>query len=129
MGLVMSNDHSSTDVKLILLSLRKNLMQMSGYSGPPLCGPLCGYPSYKATISEKKSCLIVSTIPLTRGHRSNKAKFSIPQGWPYKRGTTVLVYLPVNTWFLVWMYLCQPLNVGLYVCLYISLCASLFIKV
>ena len=50
-----------------------------------------GHPFYKATISENKLCIIVSNLPLTRGHPSNKARFSIPQGWPCKRGTTVLV--------------------------------------
>ena len=35
-----------------------------------------------ATISEKKPCIIVCNTPLMR--------FSIPQGWPYKRRTTVL---------------------------------------
>ena len=48
-----------------------------------------GHPSYKATISENKLCIIVSNLPLTRGHPSNKARFCIPQGWPYKRATTV----------------------------------------
>ena len=37
------------------------------------------HPSNEARISEIKLCIIVSKIPVTRGHSSNKAKFSIPQ--------------------------------------------------
>ena len=48
-----------------------------------------GHPSYNATISEVKSCKITSTIPHTKGHPSNKGRFSIPQWVPYKTGTTV----------------------------------------
>ena len=48
-----------------------------------------GHPSYEAMNSENKLCIIVFKIPLMRGHPSNKARFSIPQGWPYKSGTTV----------------------------------------
>ena len=33
----------------------------------------------------------VSNIPLTRGHLSNMARFSIPHGWPYKRGDTLYI--------------------------------------
>ena len=55
-----------------------------------------GHPSYEAMISENKLCIIVSKIPFTRGHPSNKARFAIPQGWPYKRGTTVLISYMFN---------------------------------
>ena len=50
-----------------------------------------GHPFYEATISVNILCIIVFDIPLTRGHPSNKARFSNSQGWPYKRGTTVYV--------------------------------------
>ena len=33
-----------------------------------------GHPSYETMISENKLCIIVSKIPLTRGHPSNKAR-------------------------------------------------------
>ena len=65
-------------------------MSFSVYSVPPICG----HPHqilYKVTISENKLCISVSNLPLTRGHPSNKAISSIPQGWPYKRGNTVCV--------------------------------------
>ena len=49
-----------------------------------------GHPSYiyKAIMSGSKLCMIVSNMPLMRGHPSNKAIFFIPPGWPYERGTT-----------------------------------------
>ena len=45
-----------------------------------------GHPSYEATISGHDLRIIVFNIPVMRGHPSNKARFSIPQGWPCKRG-------------------------------------------
>ena len=48
-----------------------------------------GHLSYEATILENTLCIIAFNIPLMRGHPSNTARFSIAQGWPYKRGTTV----------------------------------------
>ena len=70
-------------------------MPFDEYSGPPICGP----PFYKATISENNLCIFVSNLPLTRGHPSNKARFSIPQGWPYERGTTVLhFFISISVW-------------------------------
>ena len=61
------------------------------YSGPPICGhPHQRPPLFnEARISENQLCILVFKIPLTRGHPSNQAKYSIPQGWPHKRGTTV----------------------------------------
>ena len=58
-----------------------------------------GHLYYEAMISENTFYIFESKISITRGHSSNKARFSIPQGWPYKRGTTVVVFLvlPVNT--------------------------------
>ena len=40
----------------------------------------------------EKLCKIVFQIPLTRGHPSNynKARFSIPQVWPHKKGTIAM---------------------------------------
>ena len=53
--------------------------------------PLCVATYYKATVSGSKLCIIVYNKPLTRGHPSCKARFSIPKRWPHKRGTTVHV--------------------------------------
>ena len=44
---------------------------------------------YKAAISENKLYIFALNILITSGHPSYKASFSVPQGWPYKRGTTV----------------------------------------
>ena len=55
------------------------------------------YYKYKAIISESKLCVIVSNLPLTRGHSSYKAIFSIPQWWPHKMGATVHLYDFTNT--------------------------------
>ena len=64
-------------------------VQWSPYMWPPSpeVTPLIG----QATTSENKLCIIVSTIPLTRGAPSSKAIFSILQWWSHKRGTTVMV--------------------------------------
>ena len=66
----------------------------------PLCVPTLakGHPIInKATISERKLCMIVSNLPLTRGHSSYKAMFSIHQRWPHKKGATVHLYDCTNT--------------------------------
>ena len=68
-----------------------------------------GHPSYEATIPGNNLCIIVFNIPLTKGHHSNKARFSIPQVWPYKRGTTVHRFVCIcSYWFVV---ICIVLNI------------------
>ena len=49
-----------------------------------------GHPSY-----ERTNCVLLYQIDLSRsrGHPSNKTRFTIPREWPYKRGTTVHVKL------------------------------------
>ena len=42
--------------------------------------------SSKARLSVSKPCCILE-MPLIRGHPSNKAIFSIPHGWSYRRGS------------------------------------------
>ena len=54
-----------------------------------------GHPSYKAMIFRDR---VEFNIPLTRGHPSNEARFLIPQGWPYKRGTTVYRVCSLKSW-------------------------------
>ena len=59
-------------------------------------GYLChgrGLPIHEANIPESKPFIIIFNISLTRGHPSNKARLSIPQEWPKKRGTMVDIYV------------------------------------
>ena len=51
-----------------------------------------GHPSHEATIVWNKPFINVFNLPLTSGHPSYTATMFIPQGWPHKRGTTVLEY-------------------------------------
>ena len=50
-------------------------------------------PSYEATVFENKPFINISKLPLTSGHPSYTATIVIPQGWPHKRGSTVLPFL------------------------------------
>ena len=65
--------------KLIVI---EDHIQWSPYMWPnsPEGTPLIR-PSFQRT-----NYIFVFNIPLTRGHSSNKASFSISQGWLYKRG-------------------------------------------
>ena len=59
-----------------------------------------GHPFYKATILENKPCILVSDIPLTRGHPSNKARFSIHKGGLIRRGTLYYISYSDNRYIL-----------------------------
>ena len=64
------------------------------YSGPLIY--VATISAYKVTIVEGKPSMNVFSIPLMRDHPSNNATFSIPQGWPYRMGTTVIVFVPCS---------------------------------
>ena len=57
-----------------------------------------GQPSYKATILENKLCVTVFNIPLTKGHPSNKARFSIPLAWPLRGRLLYIIIIYTRVW-------------------------------
>ena len=88
----LSSRHSSIIAQPLVLSAHGEGVSLYVYTS--MCKYLCVYYYEHILISENKLSLIVhvSDIPLTRGQPSNKARFPIPHGCPYKRMITEHMY-------------------------------------
>ena len=85
--------------------------------------------TYTCICMEKKVFInnIVLKLPLTNGHFSYTARFTIPQVWPHKRGRGhCMQYVSIDV-CLYCTYDCMYIHVSMYVGIYVSYYACMYV--